>query len=280
MSGTYIVYKHTCPNGKVYIGITARSIEQRGNFGHGYDSQLFGRAIKKYGWENIKHEVLQSGLTLEQANKAEMEAIKEYQATDKRYGYNCDQGGNGSLGHKVNATSRAKMSKSAKRTWSDPEARERLLKHLHELNSSRRGTKMDEETVKKRAKALMKPVSKYTKDGEYVETFESAMEAARALGAKNNSLIIACCKGKKKTGYGFIWKYEEEPLSQAEIDYRNSTDYHETPIEMCMDDWTFIKRFDGFHAAERETGFSYKGIFNACQTCRKAYGYRWRYAAP
>lgn len=275
---SYSVYKHTCPNGKVYIGITSQKVESRWNYGHGYDLQLFGRAIKKYGWENIRHEVLFDGLTLEEANEAEKQAIEEYNSMNKAYGYNCTQGGDGCLGHEVTIATREKMRRSAKRTWSNPEVRERLLEHLHELNSSRRGTKMCEETVRKRTKALMKPVSKYTKDGEYIETYESATEAARAMGVECNSLIITCCKGKKKTAYGFIWKYKGELLSQEEIAYRNSANYHEVPIEMCTDDWTPIEAFAGFHAAERETGFSYKAIFSACQTKRRAYGYRWRYA--
>ena len=52
----YIVYKHTFPNNKVYIGITQQNPEKRWKKGLGYDSHqtLMKRAIKKYGWNNIK----------------------------------------------------------------------------------------------------------------------------------------------------------------------------------------------------------------------------------
>lgn len=275
---TYSVYKHTCPNGKVYIGITSRKAEARWNYGHGYDNQLFGRAIKKYGWENIAHEVLFEGLTLEEANEAEKQAIEECNSMDKAHGYNCTKGGDGSLGHIVSAESKERMRESAKRTWSKPEVKVRLLAHLRKLNESRRGTTKPSEVAAKTAMALGKPVCKYTKDGKYVETFWSAMEAARACNRSSNSMIVGCCKGKRKTAYGFIWKYDGDPLTSEEVVERNKSDYHEVPIEMCSADWTPLKTFAGFHSAERETGIPYRSIFNACKTKRMAHGFRWRYA--
>ena len=47
------MYKHTTPNGKVYIGITSQLSEKRWLSGHGYKGTYFGNAIKKYGWKNI-----------------------------------------------------------------------------------------------------------------------------------------------------------------------------------------------------------------------------------
>ena len=36
MNKTYSVYRHTCPDGTVYIGTTSRTIKQRSANGHGY----------------------------------------------------------------------------------------------------------------------------------------------------------------------------------------------------------------------------------------------------
>ena len=36
----YCVYKHTAPNGKVYIGITGQSPEMRWRKGYGYKEQI------------------------------------------------------------------------------------------------------------------------------------------------------------------------------------------------------------------------------------------------
>ena len=52
----YTVYKHTSPSGKVYIGVTSLRPKERWSGGAGYvKNKHFYRAIKKYGWENIKH---------------------------------------------------------------------------------------------------------------------------------------------------------------------------------------------------------------------------------
>ena len=69
----YIVYKHTSPSGKVYIGITGRTVKERwGKNGNGYKyCPYFYRAIKKYGWDNIKHEILYEGLTEDERSPKE-----------------------------------------------------------------------------------------------------------------------------------------------------------------------------------------------------------------
>ena len=75
----YSVYKHTCPSGKVYIGITMQKPEIRWNKGLGYKKQdYFYKAILKYGWDNIKHEVLYKDLS-----KAEAENMIREQNTPK-----------------------------------------------------------------------------------------------------------------------------------------------------------------------------------------------------
>lgn len=54
----FYIYIHTCPNYWVYVGISQQP-KQRWNNGEGYQkNEEFYRAIKKYGWENIKHEIV------------------------------------------------------------------------------------------------------------------------------------------------------------------------------------------------------------------------------
>ena len=108
------VYKHTAPNKKVYIGITCRSLNKRANYnGTGYmNCPLFWTAIKKYGWDNITHEVLYKNLTKEEAEAKEIELIAQYKANNIKYGYNLDNGGN-TIGTHSEAT-RKKMSKALK----------------------------------------------------------------------------------------------------------------------------------------------------------------------
>ena len=110
---TYIVYKHTSPSNKVYIGITSKDVRQRWCNGFGYQTQLyFFRAIVKYGWINFKHEILFDGLTEEEACAIEVELIAKYKSNDARYGYNKDNGG--FTGCKISERTKAKMSDAHK----------------------------------------------------------------------------------------------------------------------------------------------------------------------
>ena len=82
----YSVYMHTSPNGKVYIGITSLPVERRWQQGKNYKtSRHFFNAIKKYGWENIKHEVLFCGLTKEEAEQKEIELIAKHKSNNPAF---------------------------------------------------------------------------------------------------------------------------------------------------------------------------------------------------
>ncbi len=125
----YIVYKHTSPSGKVYIGITGQTTKQRwGCNGNGYKyCPYFWRAIQKYGWENIEHEILYEGLTEEEACEMEVKLIAEYNATDPAHGYNDLIGGtSGKHGRPYTEEQLRKMSEVSKKRWEDPEYRQRL----------------------------------------------------------------------------------------------------------------------------------------------------------
>lgn len=90
----FTVYKHTFPNGKVYIGITKQKIKLRWRRGSGYRSQpLMQNAIQKYGWENIKHEIIAENLLQKEACKMEIDLIKKYDSTNREKGYNISFGG-------------------------------------------------------------------------------------------------------------------------------------------------------------------------------------------
>lgn len=90
----YKVYMHIFPNNKKYIGITRQELNKRWKNGLGYETQkLIYKAIKKYGWENIRHEVLFEKLSKELANKKEIELIVLYKTHNSKYGYNIESGG-------------------------------------------------------------------------------------------------------------------------------------------------------------------------------------------
>ena len=275
----YSVYKHTCPNNKVYIGITRQKPEARWANGHGYYTQLFGRAVKKYGWENIVHEVLYENLSEHEAKRIEEEIISKLDSQNPEHGYNMTAGGDGAKGHVVTNEQREKIRESTAKMWRDPEMREHLTQHLHEISRANIGRKIDPDIVKKRAEKLSIKVDQYTRDGTYIQTFGSLADAARSIRKETNSAIVACCKGNRKSYFGFIWKYHGEELTGEHLEWSNSRNfYNKREIVMCDDEWNEIRRFPGFHDAGRELGLNYKGIFHACKTGGRCGGYKWRYA--
>lgn len=53
-----------------------------------------------------------------------------------------------------------------------------------------------------------KAVNQFSRDGEFVKNWESLNEVLRELNI-NVTSVSDCCKGKRKTAGGYIWKYAE-----------------------------------------------------------------------
>ena len=116
----YTVYKHTFPNNKVYIGITCQKPERRWRKdGSGYyriknnilGQPLVWRAIQKYGWKNVQHDILNEVETKEEAERLERYYITEiYHSNKVDKGYNIQNGGN--YRGKLTEETKNKISKS------------------------------------------------------------------------------------------------------------------------------------------------------------------------
>ena len=90
----YKVYRHICPNGKVYIGMTGISVEDRWCGGFGYNGNTaFFHDIVKYGWDNISHYILSEHSNKEEALREEAYQILMHNAVHPQYGYNFAQSG-------------------------------------------------------------------------------------------------------------------------------------------------------------------------------------------
>ena len=57
-----------------------------------------------------------------------------------------------------------------------------------------------------------------TLDGEIVNIFKNAKEAAIAMNAKNTKHILNVCNGRKKTGYGYLWEFAD---NEQEVEFTN-----------------------------------------------------------
>ena len=74
------------------------SPQKRWANGAGYKKNFyFYRAIKKYGWNAFEHEILYQDLALEEAKAIEIDLISKWKLTDKQFGYNLREGGDGAF---------------------------------------------------------------------------------------------------------------------------------------------------------------------------------------
>lgn len=89
------IYKLTNEiNGKMYIGQTWQSLSQRWHGGKGYDEcPYLANAIKKYGKQNFKYEVLVTVNDQPTADWMENFWITTFNSVDKKIGYNLKAGG-------------------------------------------------------------------------------------------------------------------------------------------------------------------------------------------
>ena len=223
----FYVYKHTCPNNKVYIGITCQKPTQRWSCGRGYKNNMyFTRAINKYKWENIKHEILYENLTKEEAEEKEVELISQYKSNKIQYGYNIEYGG----------CHNGKTSERTKKLISLHHKKPNLGKHLSQetkekIRQANIGRKLSDEAKKKLSECRKGKTSynkgiKKTEEQKYqdmlnqktrkkiicLETqivYESVRQACRLLNIPKTSLQDVL-KKKNKTTHGLRFEYVKE----------------------------------------------------------------------
>lgn len=191
----YTLYMHVFPNDKKYVGITSKNPLKRWASGTGYKGQFVYKAILKYGWDNIEHKIISKHLSKEEAEELEINLIKDFSTTDRKYGYNIENGGNAS--DRLTPEIREKISKKLKGV---PKGTHNIKKYKAVWNDR-------SESEKDRLKNIRsKEVYQFTLDGEMIHVFRSTREAARVLGI-SPSHISECCNCKRKSIGGFIWKY-------------------------------------------------------------------------
>lgn len=82
---TYTIYYHKSPENKYYIGQTCQDIQKRWRNGHGYKSIKFSSAIKKYGWDNFEHGILEENIPQDKVDEREAYYIKIFNSVENGY---------------------------------------------------------------------------------------------------------------------------------------------------------------------------------------------------
>lgn len=233
-------------NGKKYVG-QATDLKKRQSdwkcLTQDYAGPAINAARAKYGIDAFDFEILKE-CDDDELDYWEKYYIKELN-TKVPYGYNLTDGGGGMSGYTLSEETRKKMSEiqkgknngfygkhhseetkrkigeaqKGKTPWN--KGKHHSYETRKKISEAQKGIILSEETRKKMSDArkgipnikLSKPVLQIDMiTNEIIAEFSATMEVERQLGFIHNH-ISACCKGKQKTSYGFIWKYKEESVA-------------------------------------------------------------------
>lgn len=226
----FCVYKHTAPNNKVYIGISENPFH-RWNNGAGYKQNAhFYSAIVKYGWNNIKHEILFYGLTKEEACQKETELISYFKSNDSRYGYNNSIGGEcPATGSKHTEEWKQTMSERTKGKNCYWYGKQRSAETCKKISEAKKGKPISEKTriallyaVKnQKPETKLKISESLNGNGRAIKSkvicvetgvvYNSCVDASKKTGICRSTIGRVCNKEPKyKSAGGYHWEYYKE----------------------------------------------------------------------
>ena len=201
-------------NGKIYIGKTENSVEERwaqhlrDSIRQSCKDRPLYRAMNKYGVQHFSIVCLE-----ETDSPEEREAFWIEQKGSFKYGYNATRGGDGKryidYDLVVATYNRLGSQKDTAKELGICDDSVRAILRVRGIE-----TKTHAEVAKEK---FGKMVSMYSLNDEYIKTFGSLAEAAQYMidnnltGCKHSTIrthISEVCQGKRKTAAKFKWKFE------------------------------------------------------------------------
>jgi len=133
------LYKITSPSGKIYIGITVRTVKRRMQ-GHMAVAKLgsaypLHAAIMKYGFDKMQIVTLNETCNFNELRSLEVAAIAKFNCMAPN-GYNLTAGGEGTLNHFVSDENKKQLSARMSARWLNPEFRAMRIKSASKLARS------------------------------------------------------------------------------------------------------------------------------------------------
>lgn len=273
------IYKLTSPKGKHYIGQTInmeRRLSDYKTFHHCENQKKLYNAIKKYGFENFEHSILE---TLENESKLELQTklneleifyIKKYDCIQN--GYNICTGGNQ---HRLGVKETEEQKQKKRDMWT---SEKRLIQSekWKGLANPRKGKKFGRSSH-------AKYVNQYTLEGIFIKTWESLTSITKEIPTFNFKNISSACNNKIKQAYGFIWRFKENESTENIIvdlsrkEYTRTKEVKGTTIYQFNLLGVFIAEFKNMQEASRQSGVPQSNISKCCSKERKkAGGFIWK----
>lgn len=163
------------------------------------------KAALKYGWGTFSHVIL-CKTTKERACLLEQSLIKLYKS--RGLSYNIGLGGEGA--ESFSDETKEKLKQYApwiKGKHHTEKAKKKISRADKGHDNGMYGKHVSDYVKKLISDKFSKPVLQLDLNNNIINRFSSASEAERYLNGRG-SHIGCCCLGKRKTAYGYKWKYE------------------------------------------------------------------------
>lgn len=240
-SGVYLIKNKI--NEKIYIGSTIDFKERWNKHITGKGNKHLFNSFEKYGLDNFDFVILEY---VDSTNKRESLFEKEQKWMDFY-----DIKNNKTYNKRFIAI----PNKTEKR---DESFREKMSKIRLELSIG------------------SKPVNQYSLDGVLIKKWRSSAEIERSLNFRARN-ISGACKGEQHTAFGFIWKFESQPLDDSVlIKIKNKRPKNKGVIQKNLDG-EVVNTFESMTQAANGTGFNYSRIGIACNQKKKYNGFLWEF---
>jgi group I intron endonuclease len=200
------IYKITNPKDEIYVGQTIGIERRKKEYSKtkSYGQPKLQNSFEKHGWENHIFEVIEE-CNLEQLDKKETYwkqfYINQYGWEKALFCHLID----GKGGNKSNET-KCKMSLYASN---------RTQEHNLKISQKLKGYKQTPQHCLNKSKAMKgkkvrcKNVLQYDLQENFIKEWSAAKEACLFYNPKDLNGVSACCLGRQKTAFGYIWKYKE-----------------------------------------------------------------------
>lgn len=234
-------------NGKIYIGQSI-DIERRWNqHRYGKGSIILRNAMKKYGINNFKFEILK---VVKFTNKNEIIEILtelEQKWLDSKKPYLKENGYN------QNKTSKPNI------PIERPDGYGELISKI-KIDNNHCG----------------KAVKQYDLEGNLIKVWKSAAEIERELGFKAEN-ISGCCLGKQHSSNGYIWLFDNVEIDNTKIQLANDNKRLSVVRQYDLMG-NLINIFDNILDAENKTGIRAGLIRDVCNgSCKTGKGFIWKF---
>lgn len=299
-----IVYCYTNKlNGKKYIGITSRSLDERekSHLYEAYNKNLstynvpFKRAIRKYGIDNFDKAILYVCDSFDEACEKEKFYIEKYKTY---YKYKNSNGYNATIGGDYISCPKDKVYQIDIDTYdvinifnsvsqAEHEYGRGILEHCN--NIEKQGTPFgycwyfESDYLKFKKEDLIYHIDcirinrivRLTKEGVLIDVWNNMTDISKNLHISQCNISMVC-NHKRCSAGGYVFMFYKEYLNNGFMIKNNNQDRSETVLQIDLIG-NIIAEYKSLTDASRKTGINLTSISNVCNGKRNtAGGYIWR----